>query len=37
MRRAQRSVERRHLEARRALLKHERHTGRLLAFSGPME
>ena len=37
MRRAQRSVERRYLQARRSLLKHERQTGRLLAFSGPME
>jgi preprotein translocase subunit SecA len=37
IRRAQRRVERRHRDARRALLKYERHTGRLLAFSGPME
>jgi preprotein translocase subunit SecA len=30
-------IERRHREARRALLKHERQTGRLLAFSGYLE
>ena len=34
---AQRAIERRHREARRALLKHDRQTGRLLAFSGHME
>jgi len=34
---AQRRTERRHRKARRALLKHERQTGRLLAFSGHME
>ena len=34
---AQRKTERRHRKARRDLLKHERHTGRLLAFSGHME
>lgn len=34
---AQRRIERRHREARRALLHHERQTGRLLAFSGHLE
>jgi preprotein translocase subunit SecA len=33
----QRGIERRHREARRALLQHDRQTGRLLAFSGHME
>jgi preprotein translocase subunit SecA len=37
IRRAQRGIERRHREARRALLKHDRQTGRMLAFSGHME
>jgi preprotein translocase subunit SecA len=37
IRRAQRGIERQHREARRALLKHDRQTGRLLAFSGHME
>ena len=37
IRRAQRRIERRHREARRALLQHDRQTGRLLAFSGNME
>jgi preprotein translocase subunit SecA len=37
LRRAQRGIERRHKEARRALLQHDRQTGRLLAFSGHME
>jgi preprotein translocase subunit SecA len=37
IRRAQRKIERRHREARRALLKHERQTERLLAFSGDLE
>ena len=34
---AQRGIERRHHEARRALLQHDRHIGRMLAFSGNME
>jgi preprotein translocase subunit SecA len=34
---AQHKVERRHRDARRDLLRHERQTVRLLAFSGPME
>jgi preprotein translocase subunit SecA len=37
IRRAQRGIERRHREARRALQQHDRQTGRLLAFSGHME
>ena len=37
IRRAQRGIERRHREARRALLQHDRQTGRLLGFSGHME
>jgi preprotein translocase subunit SecA len=37
IRRAQREIERRHREARRALLQHDRQTGRLLSFSGNME
>jgi preprotein translocase subunit SecA len=37
IRRTQRNTERRHRRARRALLKHDRQTGRLLAFSGHME
>jgi preprotein translocase subunit SecA len=37
IRRAQRKIEHRHREARRALLQHDRQTGRLLAFSGHME
>jgi preprotein translocase subunit SecA len=37
IRHAQRKVERRHREARRVLLQHDRQTGRLLAFSGPLE
>ena len=37
IRRAQRGIERRHREARRALLQHDRQTGRLLAFSGHLE
>jgi preprotein translocase subunit SecA len=37
IRRAQRKVERRHREARQALLKNERQTSRLLAFSGYLE
>ena len=37
IRRAQRSIERRHREARRALLQHERQTSRLLTFSGHLE
>jgi preprotein translocase subunit SecA len=37
IRRAQRGIERRHRQARRAMLKHDRQTGRLLAFSGHME
>ncbi len=36
-RRAQMRIERRHREARRALLQHDRHIGRILAFSGNME
>jgi preprotein translocase subunit SecA len=36
-RRAQRRIERRHREARRALLQHDRRIGRMLAFSGNME
>jgi preprotein translocase subunit SecA len=34
---AQRTIERRHRDQRHALLQSERRTGRLLAFSGPME
>ncbi len=37
IRRAQRKIERRHREARRAMLKQDRQTGRLLAFSGHLE
>ncbi len=37
LRRAQRRIERRHREARRALLQHDRQTGRMLSFSGNME
>lgn len=37
MRRAQMRIERRHREARRALIQHDKHTGRLLTFSGHME
>ena len=37
IRRAQRGIERRHREARRALQQHDRQTGRLLGFSGHME
>jgi preprotein translocase subunit SecA len=37
IRRAQRGVERRHREARRALLRFDRQTGRMLGFSGHME
>lgn len=37
IRRAQQGIERRHREARRAMLQHDRQTGRLLAFSGDME
>ena len=37
IRRAQRKIEQRHRETRQALIKHDRHTGRLLAFSGHME
>jgi len=37
IRRAQREIERRHREARRALLQHDRQTGRLLGFSGNLE
>ena len=37
IRRAQRRIERRHREARRALQQHDRQTGRLLGFSGHME
>jgi preprotein translocase subunit SecA len=37
IRRAQRDIERRHWEARRALLQHDRQIGRLLAFSGNLE
>ncbi len=37
IRRVQRSIERRHQEARRALSQHDRHIGRMLAFSGNME
>jgi len=36
-RRAQRRIERRHFEARRALLQFDRQTGRMLAFSGHLE
>jgi preprotein translocase subunit SecA len=36
-RQVQGRIEGRHREARRALLRHDRQTGRLLAFSGPME
>jgi preprotein translocase subunit SecA len=37
IRRAQRGIERRHREARRAMLRQDRQTGRLLAFSGHLE
>jgi preprotein translocase subunit SecA len=37
IRRAQRGIERRHWQARRAMLQHDRQTGRLLSFSGHME
>jgi len=37
LRRTQRRIERRHREARRALLQHDRQTGRMLSFSGNME
>jgi preprotein translocase subunit SecA len=37
IRRAQQQIERRHREARRALLRHDRNTDRLLAFSGHSE
>jgi preprotein translocase subunit SecA len=37
IRRAQRGIERRHRQARRAMLQHDRQTGRLLSFSGHME
>ncbi len=37
MRQSQRKVERRHRAARKALLAHDRHNDRLLAFSGNME
>ena len=37
IRRAQRGIERRHREARRALLQQDRQTDRLLAFSGNLE
>jgi preprotein translocase subunit SecA len=37
IRRAQRGIECRHRQARRAMLQHDRQTGRLLAFSGHME
>jgi preprotein translocase subunit SecA len=37
IRRTQRKLEQRHRRARRALLKHDRQTGRMLAFSGHME
>jgi preprotein translocase subunit SecA len=37
IRRAQREIERRQREARRALLQHDRQTGRLLGFSGNLE
>ncbi len=37
IRRSQRAIERRYREARRALLRHDRQTGRMLAFSGNME
>jgi preprotein translocase subunit SecA len=37
IRRTQRGIERRHRQARRAMLQHDRQTGRLLAFSGHME
>ena len=36
-RRAQREIERRHRESRRALLQFDRQTGRMLAFSGHLE
>jgi preprotein translocase subunit SecA len=36
-RQVQARIEGRHREARRALLRHDRQTGQLLAFSGPME
>jgi preprotein translocase subunit SecA len=36
-RRAQRRVEKRHMELRKALLQHDRQTSRLLAFSGNLE
>jgi preprotein translocase subunit SecA len=37
IRRAQQGIERRHSEARRTLVKHDRQTARLLAFSGHLE
>jgi preprotein translocase subunit SecA len=37
IRRAQRAIERRHREARRALQQHDRQTARMLGFSGHME
>ena len=37
IRRAQRKIERRHREARRAMLRHERQTSRMLGFSGNLE
>ncbi|MBI9087387.1 MAG: prepilin peptidase [Desulfobacterales bacterium] len=37
IRQAQRGIERRHREARRALLQYDRQTGRLLTFSGHLE
>ncbi len=37
IRRTQKAIERRHREARRALLQHDSQTGRMLAFSGHME
>ena len=37
IRRAQKHVERRHREARRALLQHDKQTGRMLSFSGNLE
>jgi preprotein translocase subunit SecA len=37
IRRAQRGIERRHRQARQAMLQHDRQTGRLLSFSGHME
>ncbi len=37
IRRAQRGIERRHRQAHRAMLQHDRQSGRLLSFSGHME